>query len=106
MIHWRRTHLMAPGRQADAVARAHEWVAIFKQATGIDLRVSVVTTGTLGRLCFSADYESMGAHEAAFAKWLAHPATQALGAKGDQEHRDGTAVWVPGTTHDEFWRDA
>ena len=40
---------MAPGRQADAVARAHEWVAIFKQATGIDLRVSVVTTGTLGK---------------------------------------------------------
>ena len=106
MIHWRRTHLMAPGRQADAVARAHEWVAIFKQATGIDLRVSVVTTGTLGRLCFSADYESMGAHEAAFAKWLAHPATQALFVKGDQEDRDGTHPFVRGTTHDEFWRDA
>ena len=97
---------MAPGRQADAVARAHEWVAIFKQATGIDLRVSVVTTGTLGRLCFSADYESMGAHEAAFAKWLAHPATQALGAKQGQEERDGTSPWVPGTFHNEFWRDA
>ena len=96
---------MAPGRQADAVARAHEWVAIFKQATGIDLRVSVVTTGTLGRLCFSADYESMGAHEAAFAKWLAHPATQALGAKQGQEGRDGTSPFVPNTMHDEFWRD-
>ena len=106
MIHHRRTRQIAPGRQADAVARAHEWVAIFKQATGIDLRVSVVTTGTLGRLCFSADYESMGAHEAAFAKWLAHPATQALGAKGDQEGRDGTHSFVRGTTHDEFWRDA
>ena len=105
MIHWRRTHLMAPGRQADAVARAHEWVAIFKQATGIDLRVSVVTTGTLGRLCFSADYESMGAHEAAFAKWLAHPATQALGAKQGQEGRDGTSPFVPNTMHDEFWQD-
>ena len=105
MIHFRRTHLMAPGRQADAVARAHEWVAIFKQTTGIDLRVSVVTTGTLGRLCFSADYESMGAHEAAFAKWLAHPATQALGAKQGQEGRDGTSPFVPNTMHDEFWRD-
>ena len=105
MIHFRRTLQIAPGRQADAVARAHEWVAIFKQATGIDLRVSVVTTGTLGRLCFSADYESMGAHEAAFAKWLAHPPSLALGAKQSQEGRDGTSPFVPNTMHDEFWRD-
>ena len=53
MIHFRKTVQIAPGRQADAVARAHEWVAIFKEAAGVDLRVSVVTTGTLGRLCIS-----------------------------------------------------
>ena len=103
MIHHRKTIQIAPGRQADAVARAHEWAALAKDH-GITLRVSVVTTGTLGRLCVSADYESMGAHEAAFAKWLAHPATQALGAKGDQEGRDGTHSFVRGITHDEFWR--
>jgi len=106
MIHLRRTSQIAPGWQADAVARAHEWAAIFKEAAGIDIRVSVVTTGTLGRLCYSVDWESMGAREASDAKWQASPATQALGAKHSQEDRDGTNPIVPNTGHDEIWRDA
>ena len=106
MIHARQTVQIAPGRQADAVARAHEWVAIYKQATGIDFRVSVVTTGTLGRLCFSSDFESMGAKEAADAKANAHPDWIALGAKQGQEERDCTCPFVPNTGHFEPWRDA
>ena len=104
MIHWRRTIQIAPGRQADAVARAHEWAAIHKKATGIDLRVSVVTTGTLGKLCFSVDHESMGASEAAGANVNAHPDRIALYAKETQEHRDGTHPFVPNTAHQETWR--
>ena len=106
MIHFRRSFQIAPGRQADAVARAHEWVAIWKEAAGVDLRVSVVTTGTLGRMCFSADYESMGACEATDAKGFASPKGKALSAKHGQEERDGTSVFVPNTVHDEYWRDA
>ena len=105
MIHHRRTVQIAPGRQADAVARAHEYVSINKAAHGVDVRVSVVTTGTLGRLCWSSDYESMGAREAADAKALAHPDWKALRAKAMQEYRDGTSMFVPNTYHDEFWRD-
>jgi hypothetical protein len=104
MIHFRRTVQIAPGRQADAVARAHEWVAIHIKATGVDVRVSVVTTGTLGRLCWSADFESMGAQEAADAKAEAHPDWIALGAKSEQEDRDGTSAFVPNNAHDEIWR--
>ena len=104
MIHFRRTIQIAPGRQADAVARVHEWVAIFKEAAGVTLRVSVVTTGTLGRLCWSADYESMGASEVIGAKATAHPDWIALSAKQNQEERDGTAPYVPNTWHDEYWR--
>ena len=88
------------------IARAHEWVAIFKEAAGVDLRVSVVTTGTLGRLCFSADHESMGAYEADEAKGFGSPKGLALLAKQDQEERGGTFLFVPGSIHDEFWRDA
>ena len=106
MIHHRRTAQIAPGRQADAVARAHEWVAIWKEAAGIDIRVSVVTTGTLGRLCWSSDYESMGAREAAEAKAYGSPKGKALWAKMQQEVRDGTNPFVPKTAHEEFWRDA
>ena len=95
---------MAPGRQADAVARAHEWVAIFKEAASVDIRVSVVTTGTLGRLCFSEDYESMGAFEAAIAKGFGSPKGLSLMAKHDQEDRDGTSAFVPNNAHDEIWR--
>jgi len=106
MIHIRHTRQIAPGRQADAVARAHEWMAIFKEPAGVDVRVSVVTTGTLGRLCFSVDYESMGASEAAGAKVNAHPDRIAVYAKETQEYRDGTSPFVPNTAHDEYWRDA
>ena len=106
MIHFRRTVQIAPGRQADAVARAHEAVAIYKKASGVTIRVSVVTTGTLGRLCFSVDHESMGASEAAGAKVNAHPDAIALIAKETQEHRGGTSMYVPNTRHDEIWRDA
>ena len=106
MIHFRRTIQSAPDRQADAVARAHEWVKTYKDSTGIDIRVSVVTTGTLGKLCLSVDFESMGAKDAADAKWQASPATQALGAKQQQEVRAGTCAQLTETFHDEIWRDA
>ena len=106
MIHARYRIQISPGRQADAIARMKNFTAIYKQATGIDWRVSVVTTGTLGRACFSADFESMGAKDAADAKANAHPDWKALGAKSDQEERDGTSPFVPGTAHDECWRDA
>ena len=104
MIHYRHTMQIAPGRQAYAMARAHEVSSTYKQATGVDLRVSVVTTGTLGRLCWSADYESMGASEVIGAKSNAHPDWIALGAKQNQDERDGTAPYVPNTWHDEYWR--
>ena len=106
MIHVRATLQIAPGRQADAVARAHEWMAIYKKASGIDIRVSVVTTGTLGRICLSADFQSMGAMEAAGAKANAHPDWKALGGKQEQEVRAGTCAQLTETFHDEIWRDA
>ena len=106
MIHVRTTVQIAPGRQADAVARAHEWVTLWKEATGTDVQVSVVTAGTLGRLCFSGDFESMGAWEADDAKGFGSPKGSALNAKQDQEERDRTCPYVPNTWHDEFWRDA
>ena len=105
MIHYRKTIDIAPGRQGEAIARAHEWAALAKDH-GITIRVSVVTTGTLGRLCLSADFESMGAREAAFAKADAHPDWIALGSKESQEVRDGRNSFVPNTWHDEYWRDA
>ena len=106
MIHFRRTLQIAPGRQADAVARAHTDVTLWKEVTGITIRVSVVTTGTLGRLCFSADYESMVAREVIVAKANAHPDWIAFWAKIQQQVRDGTDPFVPNTAHDEYWRDA
>ena len=88
------------------MVRAHEWAAIFQEAASVDVRVSVVTTGTLGRLCFSEDYESMGAVEALWAKGFGSPKALALMAKHEQKERDGTSMFVPNTVHDETWRDA
>ena len=106
MIHFRTTVQIAPGRQADAVARAHEWAAIFKQANGVDMRVSVVTTGTLGRLCLSGHYDSMSAWEAAETRMWADPKGVEVTRRFRLHQGDGTSPFVPGTMHDEFWRDA
>ena len=105
MIHYRRTHPISPGRHSDGVLLAHEWVALWKDV-GVDMRCSEVITGTLGRLCVSADFESMGACEAAIAKGFGSPKGLALGAKHSQEDCDGTSMFVPNTVHDEYWRDA
>ncbi len=105
MIHYRKTQQIAPGRQADLVGRMHEFALIWK-AHGVTMSVSVVTTGTLGRLCMSADFESMGAQGALWAKVQADPLWIALVAKGTAEIVRGELFFVPGTMHDEYWRDA
>ena len=105
MIHFRRTHPISPGRRSDAVLLVQEWAALWKDA-GVDLRVSEVITGTLGRMCGSADFESMAAFEAALAKMLAPPKAQAFYKKFQQMERDGTCAYSPNTVHEEFWRDA
>ena len=104
MIHYRRTHPISPGRHADGVLLAHEWAALWKDA-GVDLRVSEVITGTLGRLCVSADFESMGALEAARTRMEASPKAQAFAQKFQKMARDGTAALIPNTAHEEIWRD-
>ena len=106
MIHHRRIRQIAPGRHTDAIALAHDWAAIWKETADITFRVSVVTTGTLGRICMSADFQSMGAFEEAAAKAHASPKAEVLGARQEQEERDGTSPRVANTTVDEFWRDA
>ena len=106
MIHHRRTIQIAPGRQADAVALGKEAGAYWKEATGIDVRVSVVTTGHLGRICLSGEYESMGAFEDAMVKARAFPAFKTLWANENAWQRDGTHPWHHSTAHDEYWRDA
>ena len=106
MIHWRRTHPMAPGRQADAVAFAKKLAEFHKQVTGIGMRVTVVTTGTLGRLCLSSDFETMGAMEATNAKFWESPDFKGMAKQYGQELRDGNSPWVPGAEYEEIWRDA
>ena len=105
MIHWRRTVQIAPGRQAEAIARDREWQPL-KTEHGLKHRTTLVTTGTLGRLCWSHDYESMAAMEAEVDKLGADPRVIALLAKVSQEHRDGTSPFVHDSYHDEIWRDA
>ena len=104
MIHARYRIQISPGRQADAIARMKDYTAIFKRETGIHVHVSVVTTGTLGWACFSADFESIGAKDAADAKANAHPDWKALDAKDTKEQRDGTHPHVPNTMQFEVWR--
>ena len=97
---------MAPGRQADAVAFVKKVAEFHKQVTGIGMRVTVVTTGTLGRLCLSSDFETMGAMEATNAKFWETPGFKGMAKQYEQELRDGNSPWVPGAEYEEIWRDA
>ena len=106
MIHWRRTIQIAPRRQADAIASAHEQSDPVKVISGAGQRVWVVISGTLGRLCISHAFESMAALEASVAKVDADPRWIAMRSRIHQQQREGVAVFVPNTHHDEFWRDA
>ena len=99
MIHYRKTIDIASGRQGEAIARAHEWAALAKDH-GITLRVPVVTTGTLGRLCMSADYESMGAMEAATRKFGADPRATALDGKTPTGIRNGCLLYTSPSPRD------
>lgn len=97
---------MAPGRQADALALAEHWAAIWKEAAKLDLTVSIVMTGTLGVGCASGDFESMGAFEAAGGKMQASPKAQAFYKMAQQSERDSTSAFISNTEHEEFWPDA
>ena len=106
MIQYRRTLQISPGRQSDAIDFGREYTSTYQQVTGVHVRLTVVTTGSLGTICHSADYDSMSAWEALRAKGFGSPKALALGAKHSQEDRDGTSPFVPNTMHDEYWRDA
>ena len=106
MIHVRRTHQISPGRQADAIALGHEWQEMFKETTGMEARVSIVITGTLGRICGSWDAESVGAWEATWDTFWASPKGKAFWERAEAMDLAGNNPLVPGTHHDEIWRDA
>jgi hypothetical protein len=105
MIHRRMTVQIAPGRQADMLGRIKEFEQIW-QEHGVTMRIQLVTTGSLGRICFSADFDSMAHWEAIIATIDADPRVKALDAKGTAEILRGELFFVPGTWHVEFWRDA
>ena len=106
MIHWRRTLQINPGRQSDAIDFGLEVTSAYQQVTGVHARLTVVTTGSLGTICHSADYDSMSAWEAAETRMWADPKGIELSRRFDLHQGDGTSPFVPGTMHDEYWRDA
>ena len=105
MIHFRRTIQIAPGMQAEAIARSNAFNEAWKDL-GVDFRTSVAITGTLGWLCQSADFESMAAYEASWAALRLNPRAVALWTMKSQEVPNGVSMFIEGTHHDEFWRDA
>ena len=106
MIQYRRTFQISPGRQSDAIDFGREFTSAYQQVTGVHVRLTVVTTGSLGRICHSADYDSMSAWEAAETRMWADPKGVELSRRFRLHQGDGTSPFVPGTMHDEFWRDA
>jgi len=106
MIQHRRTVHIAPGKQDAAIIHAHEWANLWGKVDKHPFRVQIVTSGSLGRLVLSSNHESLAAFETVWKKVTALPDNASLVELQRKEGRSDVDLFVPGTAHDEFLRDA
>ena len=97
MVTLYRSVSIAPGKTVSALTYAREMAAWVSQKTGVDVHVAMPIGGNPNRVGFSAQYENLGALEAAQLKIAADPTYMELAAKGADN-------FMAGTMHDEIWR--
>lgn len=98
MIHFIRTSSIAPGKVADAMAFAAEMNDYLATRHGQKMVLMVPIGGNPHRLCWHTSFASLGDMETFQAKTLSDPQYLSLLGKG-------TNVFIPGTAHDDIWRE-
>lgn len=93
-----RTFNINPGKQAQAIAWAHEIAALGKAANGVETSISMPIGGNPNRIRSTTRHENLGAMETRYATLTALPRWQELAALGPE-------LIATESTFVEFWRD-
>ncbi len=98
MIRWVRAALIAPGKQADAVAFAKDICAYVESKTGTKVNFFVQHGGPYGMICWQSDFNGLGDYEEQLGLLLAD---EGFGRKVAKAGADG--LFVTGHTRDSLW---
>ena len=93
-----RTASIVPGKQAKALAWAHEVAAFGKALDGAETHISLPIGGNPNRLRFTTQCENLAAYETRMAKLTSHPKWSELAAGGPE-------LFVSESNFLEIWRD-
>lgn len=96
MIAFSRTASYTAKTFGSAMAFAHEVCGQVKKVTGVDVRVSVAVAGNPQRIRWSAEFDNLGALEAAMKKLMSDQAYLQMVAQASDSFIEGSLV-------DEMW---
>jgi hypothetical protein len=97
MITHLRSAAIAPGKTGEAITYARSIAKLVKEKYGTAVEILMPIGGNPGRIAWRLNHESMAQWEVLSAKTLTDP--EYLGAVAA-----GSANFLPGSVHDDFWR--
>ena len=98
MIRWVRTALIAPGKQADAMAFAKDVCAYVESVTGTKVNFFVQQGGPYGRVCWQSDFDGLGDYEQQIGQLQSD---EGFGRKVAKAGADG--LFIAGHARDSLW---
>jgi len=98
MIHFTRTSSIAPGKVAEAMAFAREMSEHLAGAHSQKMQLMIPVGGNPHRLCWYTAFDTLGEMEKFQAKSLADPKYLEILGKA-------ATLFIPGSAHDDIWRD-
>ncbi len=96
MITFVRTDFIAPGKQAEALAFAHQIAKLVETLTGHKVGVSIPVGGNPFRVAWVVALPDLAALESSMGKLLSN-------ADYMKQVESAASFFLPGTTHDEMW---
>lgn len=97
MVTVTRSGAIAPGKNAEALAFAHQMKKLIKEKFGVTVELLVPVGGNPARIAFRSNYGGLGEWETLSAKLLADAEYQAAIASN-------SSVFLPGSVNDNIWR--
>ncbi len=98
MIRWVRTAMIAPGKQADAIAFAKDISAYAESVTGTKVHFFVQQGGPYGRVCWQSDFDGLGDYERQIGQLQSD---EGFGRKVAKSGADG--LFIAGHARDSLW---
>jgi hypothetical protein len=96
MITFVRTDFIAPGKQAEALAFAHQIAKLVEKITGHKVGVSIPVGGNPFRVAWVLGLPDLAAVETSMGKLLSN-------ADYMKQVEGAASYFLPGKTHDEMW---